>query len=1366
MAESSVIGLLRVLLTADAAQFTPVMRSATTDVQKLGTEAKKTEGLVKSSSSGLQAFSDGLKDITGGLRDVGGQANPLTGILGKLQGVTSGLAGGITALGPAGAAAAIGIGALAAGTVAAVAIVGTVGAKLIEMTRASADAGDELLRLSNRTGISVEALSKFQFIAQQTDTSVDTITATINRLGQNLASGSKQTTSAIRSIGLSVDDIRKLKPDQAFNTIITAIGKVPDAGKRAAAGVAIFGKQFREIAQLTREDMAGLGKQAEDLGLVFTEEFAVAGDRFNDAMGAVGMTVDALKTRLGAEFLPVAIAFVETFGKAFTDALIAAGKTTGGLTDIISDAAIAIGQALASIIEVGAPVVAWLVQFFAGKFIANMGLIDLFGSVIGAIGKVAGVMASFSPEMLAVSVAADKAATGIHNFTASATVGVATAVGSINEYAAAVSAAAKKTGAELPDAVARVRKEIADTAAQMRQAQADAGGFGNELGDLSDQQKAAAKAAEDHRKEVERLDDLLSKRGVLSVSGYSKALGDLIEVLNLAARVGTPALQQALEALGPEFAKLRKNAQESGQDVAALDSALEGFLQKAGLAQLATDTIAWERAMVDAGGSLDDILAKLPRVSVEAEGMALAAQVSTDAWHEFGMKTPAELQKAADAARLAYRQIVAEVGANAPAAIAAHEKMVEAINAATGRIPSYWESTVLPRVREAVDRIGAQVSQSFAAMLVHARGFRDGFLDIWSSIKQGVIDILASILDNFINSFLKGLLGALMGQQGAFGKAFAGLFGGGGGVPGMGGGGLENLLLKGAGKLLGLGGGAALAGAPGTVTAGIPSMAGVGVPVNVGGTAGVGAGGGGAGLLGPAWGSLAGAGVGAGVGFGVGTKTGSAAGGAAAGAASGFGAGMAFGGPIGGLVGAGVGALAGWYAAQRARKQANNDRDAYFQAYADELGKPFTGGTDIGSTFNDLAAELTKATGEAGGGTLFKNLLKANDAEELANAIDAVNKKLAEYRAATGDAAAGDQAHSAVIAAKTAELEKQQTAIEDQRKALDTELADISAKEAPEAHMGTREKLARERIAREKADLDAQLADLQAKFDASVENLKTAAGGIAPAVQPGVDKIGELGPTIDEQAGHWQTFTDASGQVWRRWIADSDAALGQTQTGLDNLDTSGVLGKYTDCWGTWRMNSDGELERTQDGFEGLSLGGLTEKFGDTWGVWDQASEGAFAGTEADAAGAADTVFNEFRDAAGRSERVLNDIDVDPIVLRYRYKREGPDLPDGSNLPGHALGGVFSRPHVAMIAEGGQPEIVGSEQFMARAIAGALGSRGLEAGGGTKIFIVPIQGTPSDDDVTRFIATAKRAEPRIAGNEGGVRTAFRDATGIR
>lgn len=1070
----------------------------------------------------LQGLRGWLDKGSEGFDQIGGSALPIAGILGNVAGGISRTVGGFSALGPVAGAVALGLGAVAAGATAVVAGAALATAEIIDLTKHAANAGDELLKLSNQTGLGVEALSKFKFIAEQTDTPLETITRNIQKLGQNLAENSPKTVKAISAIGLSVQDIRKQKPDEAFTTIIAAIGKIPDAGQRAAAGAAIFGKQFREISQLTREDLKKLGEEAETLGLVFTEEFAVAGDRFNDALGAIGGGVDALKLRLGAEFLPVAIAFVETFKGAFVQALHEAGAESVDFASLVADASLLVGQALAKIVEVGAPVVKWLVEFFAGKFIAHLGLLDLFASVLNAIGKVAGVVSTISPELGIVAVGAQQAATQLHRFAESGVVGTARVAGQIGEYADAVEAAAAKTGRELPAAVAKVKAEIAAQAEKMREAQRDAGGFGEELGDLGDEQKNAEQAAAAHRKELERLDDALAKRGILSTTGLSKKLGELVEILNLASREGTPALRTALAALTPEFTKLAEAARQSGHDVAIVTGIFKDFAAQARLPELVNEMAAWEAANVRTDQSLGEILARLPQTTVAAEDHALAVQVATDAYHEFGLKTPQELRRAADAAVFYYEQL-RQSGTATPAQIRqAHEQMVEAVNAATGKIPSYWETTIRPRVASVVEQLQTAVSGSFAQMMLGAKSFKDGFVDIWESIKASVLNILASIADSFINSFLKGLLGAMSGQQGAFSKAFAGLFDGGSGGAG-------NLLQQtGLGGLFGGGSGVALAGAPGTVTAGLPTFAGVGTPVSAGGTAGLGAGGV------PWWstslgGGLIGGGAGAAVGFSVGQSTGSAWGGVGSGAATGAGVGAMFGGPIGAGIGALIGGLAGWAGAQRARKQANDDRDAYLQAYADELQKPFVGGTDIGSTFHDLAAELTAATGEAGGGTLFRNLMKANDADELREAIGAVNQALADYRAKTGDAAAADAQHAQALEAKRAEIEQQTAAIREQMKGLDDELARIDASEAPEAHMGTNEKRARARIAAKKAELEAELDAVQAAGNAALEALEqngtAAAGTVGQAFMEALRTV--TSPGLDDLAEGLQTTLPA-----------------------------------------------------------------------------------------------------------------------------------------------------------------------------------------------------------------------------------------------
>lgn len=50
------------------------------------------------------------------------------------------------------------------------------------------------------------------------------------------------------------------------------------------------------------------------------------------------------------------------------------------------------------------------------------------------------------------------------------------------------------------------------------------------------------------------------------------------------------------------------------------------------------------------------------------------------------------------------------------------------------------------------------IAGSFAQMMLGAKGFKDGFLDIWRSIKAGVVNLLGEILSYFTRQFLGGLI--------------------------------------------------------------------------------------------------------------------------------------------------------------------------------------------------------------------------------------------------------------------------------------------------------------------------------------------------------------------------------------------------------------------------------------------------------------------------------------------------------------------------------------------------------------------------------------------------------------------------------
>jgi TP901 family phage tail tape measure protein len=449
------------------------------------------------------------------------------------------------------------------------------------------------------------------------------------------------------------------------------------------------------------------------------------------------------------------------------------------------------------------------------------------------------------------------------------------------------------------------------------------------------------KASDEYLQTLERLGGKLQQIGILTETQFTKRMGDLNETLNAAAQQGSEALRRALLALRPEIDALARDSERSGVAVGVAVTEWRRWAASINLTTLSLDEMLAQLPPVTSGiGTLTD---RMRQHSVASEVAAVQSGVLTDALKRQGVTSREELAKTARQAEKDWRLIVQTYGKQSREATAAYTRMIEAQRAETGKLPSYWETEVFPRISGVVRTLTDAINGSFAQMLLGAKGFKDGFLDIWNSLKAGVLNILNSILSSFINTFLKGLLGALTGQKGAFQQAFAGLFGG---APiGVGGGGQGGLLGGLLGKIPGLGGlfggGTAVAGGVGTVTAGLPSVAGIGTVVPVGGT-GAAAGAGGAAATGSLLtGLLGGAGAaGGGILLGLLGKElfggkGAAAGifGGASGAATGAligsivpGIGTAIGALIGGLSGVISGVFGG---PSKAQKEARNTVEGF-----------------------------------------------------------------------------------------------------------------------------------------------------------------------------------------------------------------------------------------------------------------------------------------------------------------------------------------------------------------------------------------------------------------------------------------------------
>jgi len=194
---------------------------------------------------------------------------------------------------------------LAAGVAATAAAVGVF--KFVDSHTASLDA---LNKLNAALGTEIEDLQRLTFAASQSGVSQDTLSTALKKLNTNLQDiaigGGALAGEALKKLGLNFEDITKLETSEQLGVIGDALNGVEDEGQRAALAAKIFGqKAGPELATLLKEGSAGIAKLGAGAKGVLTQEEIDRATAFQDRLGELTNTVEALATEIALELLPI-----------------------------------------------------------------------------------------------------------------------------------------------------------------------------------------------------------------------------------------------------------------------------------------------------------------------------------------------------------------------------------------------------------------------------------------------------------------------------------------------------------------------------------------------------------------------------------------------------------------------------------------------------------------------------------------------------------------------------------------------------------------------------------------------------------------------------------------------------------------------------------------------------------------------------------------------------------------------------------------------------------------------------------------------------------------------------------------------------
>lgn len=252
---------------------------------------KKIEAAATPASGGLKLLSSAANDAKFQLQAATDRLGMLGSVLGKL--------------GPAGLIAGASIAALGVGITALVMPVARV--------------GDEFFKLSQKTGVSVEALTALDYAAKLSDVSTEGLTKALQKLSVAMFDSQvngEEGSAALKALGVSATDVHgQIRPtERVLLDLADKFSIMPDGADKAALAVKLFGKEGLAIVPFLnqgREGITALMEEAQRLGLVMSEDVARASEVFNDNLTRLSAIFEGVQRQIGAAVIPVLADFTE-----------------------------------------------------------------------------------------------------------------------------------------------------------------------------------------------------------------------------------------------------------------------------------------------------------------------------------------------------------------------------------------------------------------------------------------------------------------------------------------------------------------------------------------------------------------------------------------------------------------------------------------------------------------------------------------------------------------------------------------------------------------------------------------------------------------------------------------------------------------------------------------------------------------------------------------------------------------------------------------------------------------------------------------------------------------------------------------------
>ena len=254
---------------------------------------------------------------------------------------------------------------------------------------------DELNTLSKQTGVATDELQKMQYAADLIDVDTETITSGLRKLKKNL-DGHEDTWKKLKvDVKDANGEYRNIT--DIFYDVAGALGNIENETERDVLAMDLFGKSADELAGIIDDGGAALkelGKQAEDMGVIISQEDLDKANELNDALDTLKAEILPTIAQLGVEIAQAIMPYIPAIKEAIENVLESLRNISPQMVLIIG-AILALTAALSPMFSMLSGITGLISALTSGTGALGGALTGLAAPILAAVAAIGVLVAAF-----------------------------------------------------------------------------------------------------------------------------------------------------------------------------------------------------------------------------------------------------------------------------------------------------------------------------------------------------------------------------------------------------------------------------------------------------------------------------------------------------------------------------------------------------------------------------------------------------------------------------------------------------------------------------------------------------------------------------------------------------------------------------------------------------------------------------------------------------------------------------------------------------------------------------------------------------------------------------------------------------------